>query len=445
VQNARPISRPLAIYAWSLASLGAVALVFSWIYSPPVVSLVSVVLTMSALVAESLAIELPSAGSTSLAYPLTIAVAILFGPAAAGTAAALGAFSWNDIRRRRAPSATALNFGQLSLSACAAGWVFLALGGQTLVVQSGGSWYYDPLTLSDFPAVLLPLGAMAVVSVAMNYLLVGYGLHLYLEVDLAEVFARDVVWLASRQLVLAAVGITIAQVLSLNRLAFVLFVVPLLVSRQVFQHYWQLRAAYLDTVKSLVGAVEAKDPYTRGHSERVARYAMCLARDLRRSQSRLDAVQYAGLLHDVGKIAIPMRVLNKPSKLTDEEYGQIKDHPRLGAEVISRVPYLNDIVEPVLYHHEHLDGSGYCSGVKGDEIPYLARILSIADAYDAMTSQRPYRRALTMVEASTELARCAGSQFDNELVSRFLRLLEDGEPDLVPESAATGGEENGTP
>jgi putative nucleotidyltransferase with HDIG domain len=293
--------------------------------------------------------------------------------------------------------------------------------------------------------VLLPLGAMAVVSVVMNYLLVGYGLHLYLEVDLAQVFAQDVVWLASRQLVLAAVGITIAQVLSLNRLAFVLFIVPLLVSRQVFQHYWQLRAAYVDTVKSLVGAVEAKDPYTRGHSERVARYAMCLARDLRLSQSRLDAVQYAGLLHDVGKIGIPMRVLNKPGRLTDDEYGQIKDHPRLGAEVISRVPYLNDIVETVLYHHEHIDGSGYCSGVRGDEIPYLARILSVADAYDAMTSQRPYRRALTMSEASTELARCSGSQFDEALVSRFLRLLEMGDPDLVPESSVAGGGENGTP
>ena len=141
---------------------------------------------------------------------------------------------------------------------------------------------------------------MSVVSIALNVLLVFYGVHLYLGIPLSNVLS-GVGWMASRQLVLAAVGVSIAQVLAISRPAFILFIVPLIVARQVFKNYLELRAAYVDTVKSLVGAVEAKDPYTRGHSERVAQYATCLGRALRLAQSKLDTLQYAALLHDVGQ------------------------------------------------------------------------------------------------------------------------------------------------
>ena len=130
-----------------------------------------------------------------------------------------------------------------------------------------------------------------------------------------------------------------------------------------------------------------------------------------------------------------MKVLNKPGRLTDDEYGQIKEHPMLGAQVISKVPYLGDIVEAVLYHHEHLDGSGYGQGATSEQIPLLPRVLSVADAYDAMTSARPYRRALSAEEAAAELQRCAGTQFDADLVDKFVGMLEAGEPDLMPVSA----------
>ena len=275
---------------------------------------------------------------------------------------------------------------------------------------------------------------MPVVGIALNVLLVMFGIHLTTNVRFSDLLS-GVGWMVSRQLALAAVGISIAQIVSVTRpafAAFLLFIVPLVVSRQVFKRYLELRAAYVDTVKSLVGAVEAKDPYTRGHSERVALYATCLGRSMRLRPSRLDTLQYAALLHDVGKIGVPMKVLNKPGRLTDEEYGLVKEHPALGAQVISKVPYLGEIVEAVLYHHEHIDGSGYGQGATSDQIPQLSRLLSIADAYDAMTSERPYRRALTVEEATAELERCSGSQFDSNLVVRFTELLKSGEPDLMP-------------
>lgn len=435
-----PITRSLIVYAWSLALLGVVALLISWLLQPPIVNAVFVFLVFATVVADWLAIELPDQGSTSLAYSLSIAIAVMFGPAGSSTAASLGAFNLRDLRRRPALS-TALNFGQLAISGAAAGWVYLWLGGHLLVASLNGAWVYRPLTAADFPAILLPLIAMPVVGIALNVVLVMYGIHLQTNVRFSDLLS-GVGWMVSQQLALAAVGISIAQVVSVSRPAFpafLLFIVPLVVAREVFKRYLALRAAYVDTVRSLVGAVEAKDPYTRGHSERVALYATCLGRSLRLRQSRMDTLQYAALLHDVGKIGVPMKVLNKPGRLTDEEYGLIKEHPALGAQVISKVPYLGEIVEAVLYHHEHIDGSGYGQGAMNDQIPLLPRLLAIADAYDAMTSERPYRRALTVEEAAAELERCSGSQFDSDLAGRFVELLKSGEPDLIPgtRSAAT--------
>jgi diguanylate cyclase (GGDEF)-like protein/putative nucleotidyltransferase with HDIG domain len=177
-------------------------------------------------------------------------------------------------------------------------------------------------------------------------------------------------------------------------------------------------------LEAMLTAVDNKDRYTRRHSIEVTEYALALAAALGLSESTLRVLRAAGLLHDVGKIAIPDRILRKPGRLTEAEYEVVKSHPSMGASLISSMPDLNEINVAVLSHHERFDGTGYPQGLVGAEIPLLARVLAIADAYSAMTTDRPYRKALTHEEAAVELTACSGTQFDPEIVSVFLDYLE---------------------
>jgi HD-GYP domain-containing protein (c-di-GMP phosphodiesterase class II) len=153
----------------------------------------------------------------------------------------------------------------------------------------------------------------------------------------------------------------------------------------------------------------------------VAGYALAIGHGLAVDPTVIERLEYAALLHDIGKIAIARAILVKPSGLTDSEYEAIKQHPLRGADIVERIPSLGDIVPYVRYHHEWFDGRGYCHGKRGDEIPLLARVLSVADAYDAMTTARPYRPAKSPEEARAELARMSGLQFDPHIVDCFMR------------------------
>lgn len=185
----------------------------------------------------------------------------------------------------------------------------------------------------------------------------------------------------------------------------------------------KLESTFWSIIRSLAEAIDAKDSYTRGHSDRVADYAEALARRLELDDEMLDAVRCAGYLHDTGKIGIPDSILLKPGRLSEEEYSQIMNHPILSHKIIEPVEFPFDVKPLVRHHHERIDGSGYPDGLKGEEIPIGARIIGIADAFEAMTSDRPYRTALSVEEAAEELKRCAGTQFDAELVEEFLRML----------------------
>jgi putative nucleotidyltransferase with HDIG domain len=191
----------------------------------------------------------------------------------------------------------------------------------------------------------------------------------------------------------------------------------------------------LGTLQALTAAVDAKDVYTAQHSLNVADYACAIAVELDRSDLA-DQLERAGLLHDVGKIGIPEVILQKKSQLTAGEWTAVKEHSRLGAEIISTIPSLMEIVPAVTHHHEHWDGSGYPGGLAGDAIPLVARVLATADAFDAMTTSRPYRRAMPVAEAVAELKRCSGSQFDPEMVAALLQALDSGRLRLRGEAAA---------
>ncbi|MCT2536908.1 HD-GYP domain-containing protein [Aquibacillus koreensis] len=173
-------------------------------------------------------------------------------------------------------------------------------------------------------------------------------------------------------------------------------------------------------VKGIIATLELKDPYTRGHSERVAEYAMKLARATNKfKKDELNSFYYTCLLHDIGKIHIPDSILIKPSKLTIEEYEIIKTHPTVGAKAVQQVEGIADYIDVIYYHHERWDGTGYPKMLKGEEIPYLARVTAIADAFDAMTSSRSYRAALPLEEAYKRIIDGKGTQFDPDLVDLF--------------------------
>jgi len=186
--------------------------------------------------------------------------------------------------------------------------------------------------------------------------------------------------------------------------------------------YDDQQSMFVGTLEALTAAIDAKDPYTCGHSDRVARLAMQLAMASGVDAESAERVRVSGLLHDVGKIGVPERVLCKPGRLTDDEFDLIKQHPEIGFRILRDIPQLADVLPGVLHHHERWDGRGYPHGLSGDEIPLQARILALADSFDAMSSTRTYRSALTRERVLEEIAECAGKQFDPELAPIFCAL-----------------------
>lgn len=190
------------------------------------------------------------------------------------------------------------------------------------------------------------------------------------------------------------------------------------------QLYQDIRDNYLKTIRAFALAVEAKDRYTHGHSENVMKYTVVLAKHLGLPEAEIENIKYAGLLHDIGKIGISEFILNKPSRLTPYEFEEIKKHPGVGAKILADVPFLQPLVPFVLHHHEYFDGSGYPEGIAGDKIPLGARILSVADVFEAMTSNRPYRKALMPEMVVKSLIAGKGKQFDPRMVDAFLEVLK---------------------
>lgn len=185
----------------------------------------------------------------------------------------------------------------------------------------------------------------------------------------------------------------------------------------------QLEQAYLDMVETLRYTVEAKDSYTRGHSDRVSEYSVLIGEKLGLPEDQIKTLRIGGLFHDIGKIGIPDSILLKPAKLTDDEYSQIKNHPSIGAHILGSAVIFKDIIPIVKHHHERYDGNGYPSRLKGEEIPYIARIAAVADTFDAMTSRRSYRGPIDIEHVKEEIKRCEGTQFDPKIAEAFLEIL----------------------
>lgn len=232
-------------------------------------------------------------------------------------------------------------------------------------------------------------------------------------------------------LALAPLGLLMAMLYkNYGSLGLILLFVPLLLARHSFQLYMDMRKNYLNTVEALVQALEAKDSYTSGHSSRVAQWSVKLAEALKLPEDRVEYIKYAGVLHDIGKIGVSENILNKKDKLEDSEWEMIRNHPVIGQNIIQGIDFLFDVGSVVRYHHERYDGMGYPERIAGEAIPLESRIIAVADTYDAMTSDRSYRKGLSSIEAIVELRRVAGTQLDPQIVEVFCRIVQEENPQL---------------
>lgn len=423
------VRRPFALLSWGVLFAGLTLLAYSLTAFPVTLTARFALLCAATLVAENFALSMSGYG-VSLTYPLLIALAITCGPSGAMVGALLSAVNREELEMRLPLPVHAFNVGQLLLWNGAAAWVYVLLGGRVLTDALGQA---TQMQVSDFPEMWLPLAAMAVTGALANVALIALAYSFRQARPLPEAL-REVGWLPPVQIALAGVGILLAQVLAVSAAALPLFIFPLFVARQFYQRFMGLQQAYTETIRSLVTGLEAKDPYTRGHSERVAGYAVQLAHACGMDEREVRDVETAALLHDLGKLSIGGSVLRKPGKLDDDEWAVMKRHPETGALMVERIPHLRFLSDAVLKHHERLNGSGYPEGLRGDAIPEVARILAIADSFDAMTTDRPYRPGFSTSEALAELGSCVPDLYDSRLVEHFVTVVASG--NLTADKAA---------
>ncbi len=346
--------------------------------------------------------------SVSVGFIILLAAIALLGPYGASLIATGAGFSSKHTAVQRV-----FNGAMFVVASFGAGWAWtVVLGSQRLGDQPVGRI----------------VSATAVATLAfyvLNTSLVAGIVSLVSKLSYRRVWAGGLSWLTLSYLGYGVFGLLMAEMYrSVGVASAALLLAPLLVARRAFANYAELRNAYDGTVSALVQAVETKDYYTRGHSERVARVTEMLAREWGMREDRVQVIKIAGMLHDVGKLGVPTRVLQKQGKLSQLEFEAIKIHPLRGLEMLSEIDFLSEAISGVYHHHERMDGRGYPLGLTGDEIPEFARIIMVADAFDSMTSTRSYREAKTVEDAVIELRRCQGAQFDEKVVNCMVVALE---------------------
>ncbi|MFB7979338.1 HD-GYP domain-containing protein [Streptomyces vinaceus] len=357
-------------------------------------------------------------------FPVLLAAVFLLPPAAAALVALPGAFA-QAVAGRPAWIRRVWHAAQQAVAAWAAAGAFRLLDGPAALGGSRSGGTGAPGRLADFPYALLPAAAAAAAFCLVLAALDGCVLAA------AERRPVRTAWRGplTRSLVphcvhgLAGLMMAVLWRSPYGLPAALLVLLPMYISCWVFAQYHRERAAHQATIRALVQAVELKDRYTRGHGERVGQASAMIARELGMDADRLEVVRIAGILHDVGKIGVPTRLLRKDGPLTPEERRVIELHPEYGHEMVRGIGFLGEARSAILHHHERVDGSGYPYGLTGEQIPVPARVVAVADAFDAMTSTRSYSRARPVPVALAELERCAGAHFDPVMVRALVEAV----------------------
>jgi len=368
---------------------------------------------------ELLPVWLPRGGFATPTSAIDMAALLVLGPVTTAWLVAASSLLTQLVFLRRPPVRGVFNVGLFTLNMAAAGSVYLALGGRVGEVA--------------LPEQLPALAGAALAYFGANALGMSAILSLAQGLSARRIFQRNYLAAAPIHLGHLAIGASAALVyLHLGPWGLVVFVVPLLAAGVGLRRYWEMRHDLLEFVRALTGVLEEVDPYTRAHSHRVAEYAKHVAREIGVAEREIEDIEYGALLHDLGKVGRPFHtILTKPSRLSPDEERCMRDHPEMGARIVGHIRTLSRVAEYVHCHHERVDGRGYPRGLAQGEIPLGARIITVCDAFDAMTSDRPYRRALPASEAFAELRRFAGSQFDADIVGAIETAFRAGRMELL--------------
>ena len=356
--------------------------------------------------AGALPVRMPRGSLVSVAMAPIVAAMALGGPVAVGWVALIGTTEIRELRGRIPWYGTAANHAGVVLPALVGGIVAEWLRGT-----------------SDQTAVVTFITTMfgAAIFFILNMGLTSFVVSLRSQQSFRVVALGDWRGISVNAFALAPLAWLMALIYAITWWASLLFALPLYTTRVAYNRFVEMRDMFTQTIGALAEAVDKRDPFTSKHSHRVKQIAVDIGREMRVGAQELEALEWGGLLHDVGKIGVPDNVLLKSDRLTRDERMTMNAHPVLGAQIIAPVTKLAPELPIIRHHHEWYNGSGYPDRLMGDEIPRLARVLHVADAFEAMTADRPYRKALSTEQALSELRKFAGVQFDPECVDAFVR------------------------
>ncbi|MEV4174397.1 MULTISPECIES: HD-GYP domain-containing protein [unclassified Nonomuraea] len=349
--------------------------------------------------------------AVSVSFSASLAAVVLIGPEGA---AVVGLTAVLSVRPGLPLVKRLFNGAQFAICGYVAGRVYEALHGK---VGVPGVNAFDDLIgpYAAATAVFVPL------NIALTLTMIGLATH----VRATEVPLRGMAQFLLSYLGYGTFGLLVAGLwATVASISAVLVLLPLFVARWAFGQYHAQQRSYDATIAALCQAVETKDYYTRGHCTRVSHASSMIAQEIGMGLDRVRAIRYAGMLHDVGKLGVPTKVLQKDGPLTEEEFAAIQLHPMRGLEIVRGIGFLDEAYAGIMHHHERHDGTGYPMGLAGDEIPEFAKVIAVADAFDSMTSDRSYRGARPVPEAVDELRKSAGTHFDPVMVAAFIRALD---------------------
>jgi len=381
------------------------------------ISLLGVVLFgLLAFAADNMSAPLPRTGSVAVNFEISFASLIIFGPATAIIVTAISIFNIREFFKKVPYYKQLFNAGQY----------FISMGIASIVFEST----YNRTAVNFFnPANVGFLFLAAYIGFFLNTLLTAEAISISERKNFINIWIYNYAWLIPFKLFLVVMTIAVTFLYKLYGPFTIIFtLLPLIIVQYTYLLRIKERKTLLNSIIQIVKIIDAKDPYTAGHSVRVAEYAEKIARKLRLNEYDVEVLINLANLHDIGKVQIDLSVLNKPGKFVDADLIEMKKHPEVGYKIVKEIVFLKNSAEAILYHHEKIDGKGYPYRIKGDKIPLFAKVLTVADAYDAMTSDRPYRKALSQKKAIKELETYAGKSFDRRISSIMIEIIKEENP-----------------